>query len=245
MPIGNEETHQWKPIPSVMDWLMNCVIKPSDFVVDVGCGNCSFPRANVGVDRLDRPTLEHVWKEGGATPIAKTLQCDFERYPLPFKDKEVDFVFCRHVLEDLHYPFWLLSEMERVGKAGYIETPSPIAELTRGVDGYADGVFWRGYYHHHYFIWVHDGVLTFISKFPVIEHFSYNEEALEDGLRKGPELWNTYYLWNDEIKVFHFEEPFDYTIDKYQELLWNAAKESDKSTQTFVGMVNGHVVQAA
>ncbi len=86
MPIGNKEIHHWKPIPVLMDWLTQCVIKPTDFVIDVGCGNHSFPRADIGLDRFDRPTLEFFWERAKSQPIAKTLQCDFNRYPLPFKD---------------------------------------------------------------------------------------------------------------------------------------------------------------
>ncbi len=146
----------------------------------------------------------------------------------------------------MYDPFLLLHEMERVGKAGYIETPSPLAELTRGVDGYANGNLWRGYYHHRYFVWVRNGALTFISKWPVIEHLKYNDEAMESVLRRGPELWNTYYLWQDKIKFFHMEEPFDYTIDKeYPKLLWDAAVESSKATGDLIDMVNEHMVQAA
>jgi ubiquinone/menaquinone biosynthesis C-methylase UbiE len=50
---------------------------------------------------------------------------------LPYEDKEFDFVYCRHVLEDLIYPFRVIKEMQRVAKAGYIETPSPMAELKK------------------------------------------------------------------------------------------------------------------
>ncbi len=136
--------------------------------------------------------------------------------------------------------------MQRVGNAGYIETPSPIAELTRGVDGYANGELWRGYYHHRFFVWENDGMLNFVSKFPLIEHFPYNDKSLEEALCGSPAWWNTYHLWKDEICVKHFEEPFDYQFaSDYQELLWRAAQESAVSTEAFVKMVNEQVKQAA
>ncbi len=246
MPLGKDEPHYWKPIPNVMDWLTHRVIKPNDFVIDVGCGHRPFPRANVGVDRLNRQSLEKLWDEYGFDKKIETVRCDTAREMLPFKDKEVDFVFCRHMLEDMYDPFLVLGEMQRVGKAGYIETPSPVAELTRGVDGYGNGDLWRGYYHHRYFVWVHDETLKFISKFPLIEHFPYNEKSIEDILRSGPAYWNTYYLWKDEVKVLHMEDPFDYQFaSDYQELLWRAAQESVNSTKTFSEMVNGQAKQAA
>jgi hypothetical protein len=146
----------------------------------------------------------------------------------------------------MYDPYLVLNEMQRVGKAGYIETPSPIAELARGIDGYSNGDLWRGYYHHRFFVWVKDGALNFISKFPIIEHFPYPEEELENALRKGPELWNTYYLWGDKIQANRLEELWDYRIaSDYQSLLWDAVQESAKSTGAFVKMVNEQVKLAA
>jgi hypothetical protein len=73
---------------------------------------------------VDIPGLENFHK---IDPISEKL---------PFADKEFDFVYSRHVLEDSWNPFALCEEMSRVGKSGYIETPSPIVELGRGVDQY-------------------------------------------------------------------------------------------------------------
>ena len=50
--------------------------------------------------------------------------------PFPFPDKFFDFVICSHTLEDLRDPGRVCSEMQRVGNAGFIETPSRLAEQT-------------------------------------------------------------------------------------------------------------------
>ena len=42
---------------------------------------------------------------------------------LPFKDKEFDYVICAHVIEHVNDPIMFKSEIERIGKAGYIELP--------------------------------------------------------------------------------------------------------------------------
>ncbi len=246
MPLGIKDPHYWTPVHNVMEWLTHCVIKPTDFVIDVGCGHRPFARANVGVDRFDRDWLEKIWDRLEVKDRPDTVRCDFAVQPLPFADKSVDFVYCRHTLEDMYDPFLVLSEMERVGKAGYIETPSPVAELTRGADGYANSELWRGYYHHRFFIWVKDETLNFVSKYPLIEHFPYNEKALEDVLLSGPAYWNTYYLWKDEIKAHHMEDPFDYQFaNDYQGLLWHAVEASIASTEAFSKMVNEQAKQAA
>jgi SAM-dependent methyltransferase len=49
---------------------------------------------------------------------------------LPFKDKEFDYVICSHVLEHVPDPFKLKAEIERVGKAGYIELPTKLNDNT-------------------------------------------------------------------------------------------------------------------
>jgi ubiquinone/menaquinone biosynthesis C-methylase UbiE len=104
--------------------------------------------------------------------------CDFSIQKLPYADKEFDFIYCRHVLEDLYNPFLLVEEMSRVGKAGYIETPSPAAELCKNIDCGNSYVPWRGYHHHNSFVWEHEGTLCFVKKFPIIEHiFKLDEEG--------------------------------------------------------------------
>jgi SAM-dependent methyltransferase len=47
---------------------------------------------------------------------------------LPFKDKCFDYVIASHVLEHMPNPEAFLSELQRVSKAGYIETPNYICE---------------------------------------------------------------------------------------------------------------------
>jgi hypothetical protein len=56
--------------------------------------------------------------------------CDRTRWPFP--DKYFDFACCSHVLEDIRDPVWVCSELSRVSKAGYIETPTPASELLAG-----------------------------------------------------------------------------------------------------------------
>lgn len=51
---------------------------------------------------------------------------------LPFKDKSFDFIIARHILEHLPDPKPFFKELERVSKAGYIETPSSFCESGYG-----------------------------------------------------------------------------------------------------------------
>ena len=70
--------------------------------------------------------------------------CDHK--PWPFEDKSFDFAVCSHVLEDIRDPVWVLAELSRVSRAGYVECPSPASELLRWPSGTV------GLAHHRWFV---------------------------------------------------------------------------------------------
>ena len=189
-------------------------------MLDVGPGHCPLPWATASVDFVDVP---------GAV---NQVKCDLTNEPLPFPDKSFDFIYCRHLLEDSWNPFPICAEMSRVGKAGYIETPSPIAELCRGVDG--GSPHYCGYHHHRFIVWEHDGKLLFVSKYPVVEYLALEQDRLVSALRQGPRYWNTYYLWEDRIDVQHRQSPLDFDIGcDYPVLLKDAINQSVNATNAF------------
>src|SRR5687768_9326100 len=69
--------------------------------------------------------------------------CDHE--PWPFEDDRFDFAVCATTLEDVRDPIWVCREMARVARAGYVEVPTPIAELILDVQGRGA---WLGHDHH-------------------------------------------------------------------------------------------------
>lgn len=97
-------------------------IRATDLVLDVGSGSSPHPAADVLLERyldprhrysamvIDRPTV--------LADACKT----------PFKDKAFDFVIAFHVLEHVADPAAFLTELQRIGKAGYIETPNALFE---------------------------------------------------------------------------------------------------------------------
>lgn len=211
----------WPPIEPLVKWLAN-KIPDGAKVLEIGPGFVPFPKANMHVDYRDPPNI----------PADKKVNVDFSVKPLPFPDKSFDFVYCRHVLEDMYDPFHLIVEMQRVGKSGYIETPSPFAELCRGVDGSSPP--FRGYHHHRYIIWVHEGELRFISKYPLIEYIRFTEEDITKALRQGAKFWNTYFLWDDKINFKHLESGPDYVITRdYAAILKSAMDQSQVASGMF------------
>jgi hypothetical protein len=117
---------QWKPweqAERLAETLAAHCAAGGGIVLDIGPGNRPFSCATEFVGRKhpkfksDKPFRE------------LNLNCD----PLPYDDQEVAFVYCRHTLEDVDNPEHLLAEIKRVAKAGWIECPSPVSEVTRGV----------------------------------------------------------------------------------------------------------------
>lgn len=229
MPLTAADPHHWAPIPAVVDWLTNR-LPPEANVLEIGPGHAPFFRADTFVDFAP-------WPIQGIAP-EKLVKCDIATEPLPFEDKSFDFIYCRHVLEDMWNPFHLCKEMERVGKTGYIETPSPIAELCRGIDGGAPA--YRGYHHHRWVVWAHRNGISFISKYPIIEYLDIDEALLEAMLREGPHYWNTYYPWEGSSRARHIQSPLDYDIPKeYRRLLLEAVGLSREATRELWAQISG------
>ena len=172
-----------------------------------------------------------------ATDSCGSETVDFSVDRLPYKDKEFDFIYCRHVVEDLYNPFLLMQEMSRIGKAGYIETPSPLAEMARGIDGRETALpcAWRGYHHHRYFVWNHEGVLNLLTKYPIVEYAQTNDAEMERVLKAYKFSWQTYYLWTDKIKYKHFQHHLDANMikGKYSMLIEKAVEQSNKNSYQF------------
>lgn len=158
---------------------------------DVGCGPNPHPRASLLYD----------WKKWDNNRIEIT---DFLE-----EDFLVQNVYCRHVIEDLRYPELLFKQFAHTNR-GWIETPHPTVEYTRNVDR---GAPWRGFFHHHWFVWVEEDTLILCPKYVIVEYI--------DDI--GPmKQWNTYYKWKDynfKYKVLRDQIDFDVTTVTYYETL--------------------------
>lgn len=100
-------------------------IKAKDYVLEVGGGHNPHKRSNVVVDKFVDSNF-HRHSDIKYFSHQKFIQADGEN--LPFKDNEFDYVMSNHVLEHVENPEVFLKEQMRVGKRGYIETPSVIGE---------------------------------------------------------------------------------------------------------------------
>lgn len=185
-------------------------------VLEIGPGATPFPAATEFVDWIARTEL-------GDRPVHVV---DVNRDRLPFDDRAFDFVYCRHVVEDLYDPIWLCREITRVGRAGYVEAPSPMAEYSRGVDG--DPATWRGYMHHRYLVWSSGGELHFLPKYPIIEHLDLDiEPEVAELLAADPLHWNTYHFWDDTLATRLHRHDHEFQVQaSYGEIIVAAIEAS-------------------
>lgn len=101
-------------------------IKSGSKVLDLGSGNHPFPFSTHLVDLF----VENDFHRGGVKLNRDKRPfyiADIER--LPFADNSFDFVYCSHVLEHVDNPEKACKEIMRVGKRGYIETPTRLSDM--------------------------------------------------------------------------------------------------------------------
>lgn len=97
---------------------LHCPVAKSALVLEVGGGGNPYPRANILLDAMET-SIERIEQQLiRDRPLVLGI-CE----EMPFKDKAFDFVIASHVLEHSDDPEKFLSELMRVAKAGYIETP--------------------------------------------------------------------------------------------------------------------------
>jgi ubiquinone/menaquinone biosynthesis C-methylase UbiE len=212
--LTNDDKKFFAPNPNLVDPLTERL--KGKRVLEIGPGFRPFPGATDFVD-YDANNLRKDL-EGKVTSV------DLTRDKLPYADKEFDFIYCRHVVEDMHHPFLLLEEMSRVGKAGYIETPSAVAEMCRGIDPTSPP--YRGYHHHFYIVWKQGNELRFINKYPIVEYLDLDDQWIADQLRSGSPFWNMSYLWKDEIRFKYLRSPIDYFMQNEYFKMITQAMES-------------------
>jgi radical SAM superfamily enzyme YgiQ (UPF0313 family)/ubiquinone/menaquinone biosynthesis C-methylase UbiE len=180
-------------------------IRPSDRVLDIGSGNLPFPYAT----HLADFSLSdgNVGRAGEAFKLIEgkaVYECDIE--DLPFSDKEFDFVYCSHVLEHVNDPQKACSELMRVAKRGYIETP------TRGKDLWLNTAEISN---HKWAVEFLHGLITFTEYTPeeinglkcdVLMGMHCNpqtqrEKAFSALIYLKADLINTMYYWEDEFNI--------------------------------------------
>jgi SAM-dependent methyltransferase len=151
----------------VLDALL-AELPESALVLDVGGWASPHPRADWVIDLGPYETRN--WYETiGAAPRDHPERFTAESWvvhdicapgPWPFEADTFDFALCTQTLEDVRDPVKVCSELSRVAKAGYVETPAAAVELTRGVES----PLWCGWRHHRWLVEQEGDGLVFVAK---------------------------------------------------------------------------------
>lgn len=122
---------------------------------------------------------------------------------LPFRDKAFDYCICMHVIEHTRNPGLLLTEMQRVATAGYIEAPSELFDWMFAVPPYTQI--------HRWFVNLVAGELVLTPKPAdtsarthraalLLDHLRRQDAFLERWLEKSPHLFTVQHEWQHEIR---------------------------------------------
>lgn len=142
-------------------------IKPTDRILDIG--GAMKQHSGFEVDTL----VDIISPDEAPYKKEKLLakhfyRCDITKEKLPFADKSFDFVLCTHTLEDLYNPFLIIGEMTRVGKKGYITTPSFGSDIVYShynlTDWLTGGRRVSGTAHHKWLFYPKGGVMQILPK---------------------------------------------------------------------------------
>lgn len=188
---------------------INFDIKPGEQVLDIGSGEYPFPYATVLVDRFLEPSKHRygpLVREGKPLVLA-------DIHGLPFRDKCFDFIYCSHILEHADDPVKACAEIMRVGKRGYIETP------TIG----KDALFaWAENMHKWHVIAIGRNLCFFEYSSRQLKGISssawrdiiFNKwyHPLQEAFQQNQDLFNVMFTWLDSFAVFVFR--LDGTVEE-------------------------------
>jgi len=103
--------------------LRSLKINKKDLVLEIGGGDFPFWRSDILCDRYLFDDAERT----GSLVVDRPFICA-DAQTLPIKDGAIDYIYCSQVLEHLERPDVFFSELMRVGKRGYLETPNEFRE---------------------------------------------------------------------------------------------------------------------
>ena len=189
------QNHHWAPNSTIIQMIeKHCEENKHSKILKIGPGDVPFKFASDFIGYNER--------------ITNYIEIDIDNTKFPHHDDSFDFIYCRHVLEDIQNPDFALNEMFRVSKfGGYIETPSPLIEATKNVDAYSEAEKYCGYNHHRYIVWsnMQKNEIYFLPKYScILDHFlnfeGGSKRHLCNLINNYPVYWNNYFLYDSNRK---------------------------------------------
>jgi len=160
-------------------------IPPQARVLDIGGAENVFPRADAVLDAVPysgrkRQMMREFPERFSESNWHVGDICD-ARIWASIADQSFDFVICSHTLEDIRDPIFVCSQMVRVGRAGYIETPSRFRECAKAQEDDEES----GWGHHRWILDVEGDRLIFTAKMGWAHHFDYLGRSRRHLLQNG------------------------------------------------------------
>jgi len=197
-------------------------VKKKDIVLEVGSGGSPYFRSNVLCDAFE--SNHH--RQNRSLVVDRPLVIGYVEN-LPFKDDSFDFVIASHVLEHSDDPAKFLNEIQRVGKAGYIEVPDAFMERL------------TGYHEHTLEITDKNHELLIRKKNARIQDKELEELFHNKARFIMPELFSKY-LFNFHVRLYWSR----YTGGiKYKILNSNTNKKWDRNPKKIEGFVEKKIIQ--
>jgi SAM-dependent methyltransferase len=241
-------THHWAPIKDVAKSIaIHCETNKYELVLEIGPGQVPFEKATNFI--------------GCNESVTNYVEVDIDKEPLPFPNNHFDFVYCRHVLEDIQNPDFAMNEIIRVSRyGGFVETPSPLIEATKNVDASDYTHLYCGYIHHRYLVWssIEKNEIYFLPKYScILDHIvDIHNPTIYKLINNCPIYWNNYFVFNsgesDTPKIIVYKNGVHFNIkgnnqqmiQEYTELVVRAINESIQNTNYFFEKyVNGQLPQ--
>jgi SAM-dependent methyltransferase len=177
-------------------------IPPGMVVLDVGGGHDPFPYATILSDFCLGDTSHR------ARPLVRDGRAFvvMDVQSIAMADKSVDFIYCSHTLEHVDDPVKACSEIMRVGKRGYIETPAFLSDCLFA---------WAGRTSHKWHVTGINGALAFFEyserqkegiRSEIWEKIiaSQYHHPLQDVYYANLDLFNTMFSWKDRFQCVAF-----------------------------------------
>ena len=230
------ENYYWGPNSTIIKMIENhCEANKYSKVLEIGPGTVPFKLSSDFI--------------GCNETITNYIEIDIDKTTIPHADKCFDFIYCRHVLEDIQNPDFALNEMFRVSKfGGYIETPSPLIEATKNVDSCTFSEKYCGYIHHRYIVWsnIQKNEIYFLPKYScILDHLldvtDESKRRMYNLINNYPVYWNNYFLYDVNAKPtivmykngVNFGKSGDMRAE-YIDLVLRAINEGIENTDHFI-----------
>lgn len=178
---------------------------PGERVLDIGSGGDPFPYATILAERYISSTVHRNadFRSNGKPVVI----CDINA--LPFRENQFDYVACCHVLEHIQNPIEACNEMQRIAKAGLIETPRLMK----------DALFsWAESIHHKWYLEKIGSHLVFFEYDQVLKKgidsqawyeliFGPLYHPMQDAFNDHQELFNILFEWENgfDVTVFYLD----------------------------------------